>query len=92
MRRRVVVTGVGCINPMGNDVETMWSGLKESRSGVGYISLFDAAKMPTRIAAEIRDWPMSEFGPDPSPWMKRGRHSRFAAGAAVQAVRDSNPS
>jgi 3-oxoacyl-[acyl-carrier-protein] synthase II len=89
MRRRVVVTGVGCINPMGNDVETMWSGLKESRSGVGYISLFDASKMPTRIAAEIRQWPMAEFGPDPSPWLKRGRHSRFAAGAAVQAVRDS---
>ena len=63
MRRRVVVTGVGCVNPMGNDVETMWNGLKESRSGVGYISLFDASRMPTRIAAEIRNWDMSEFPP-----------------------------
>ncbi len=89
MRRRVVVTGVGCVNPMGNDVETMWNGLKESRSGVGYISLFDASRMPTRIAAEIRDWDVSAFTQDVDNWRKRGRHSRFAAGAAHQAVRDS---
>ena len=54
MRRRVVITGIGCINPMGNDVETMWSGLKESQSGVGYTSIFDASRFPTRISAEIK--------------------------------------
>ncbi|MFO0903397.1 MAG: beta-ketoacyl-[acyl-carrier-protein] synthase II [Pirellulales bacterium] len=89
MRRRVVVTGVGAINPMGNDIETVWKGLKEGRSGVGYISLFDASRMPTRIAAEVRDWDVSEFTEDVDFWRKRGRHSRFAAGAASQAVKDS---
>ena len=89
MRRRVVVTGVGCVNPLGNDVETMWSGLKEGRSGVGYISLFDASRMPTRIAAEIRGWDIGDYVDDRENWQHRGRHSRFAAGAAVQAVRDS---
>ena len=46
MRRRVVVTGIGCINPLGNDVETMWSALKEGKSGVGYTTIFDASQVP----------------------------------------------
>ena len=89
MRRRVVITGIGVINPMGNDVETMWKGLKESRSGVGLISIFDASQMPTRIAAEIRNWDVSQIGESVEAWSKRGRHTRFAAGAARQAVESS---
>lgn len=89
MRRRVVVTGVGCINPMGNDVETMWSGLKESRSGVGRITIFDASSMPTRIAAEIKNWDITQIGERAETWSKRGRHSCFAAGAARQAIDSS---
>jgi len=89
MRRRVVITGIGVINPMGNDVETMWKGLKESRSGVGLISIFDASQMPTRIAAEIRNWDVSHIGESVEAWSKRGRHTRFAAGAARQAVDSS---
>ena len=89
MRRRVVITGVGCINPLGNDVETMWSALKESRSGVDYTTNFDAKKFPTKIAAEIKNWDMSDLGEDPEEWKFRGRHTRFACGAAKQAVADS---
>src|SRR5688500_15154373 len=89
MRRRVVVTGVGCVNPLGNDVETMWSALKESRSGVDYTTNFDAKKFPTKIAAEIKNWDMSQVGEDPEEWKFRGRHTRFACGAAKQAVADS---
>ena len=86
MRRRVVVTGVGCINPMGNDVETMWGGLKEGRSGVAQTTIFDAANFPTRISAEIKHWDISLTGEDPSIWKRRGRHTHFAAGAARQAM------
>jgi 3-oxoacyl-[acyl-carrier-protein] synthase II len=89
MRRRVVITGVGVINPMGHDVETMWSGLKESKSGVGYISIFDASHFPTQIAAEIRGWDIAQAVDDPQAWQHRGRHTRFAAGAALQAVQSS---
>ena len=60
MKRRVVVTGVGCINPMGNDVETMWSGLKEGQSGVGQLTVFDAQQFPTRIAAEVKNWQITD--------------------------------
>ncbi len=42
MRRRVVVTGMGMINPLGHDVETVWAALKDGRSGVSYTSIFDA--------------------------------------------------
>lgn len=86
MRRRVVITGVGVINPMGHDVETMWDGLKEGRSGVGYTTIFDASSFPTRIAAEIKDWDFSQVVEDPERWTDRGRHTKFAIGAAKQAV------
>ena len=87
--RRVVVTGIGCINPMGHDVETVWSGLKEGKSGVGYTTIFDASTFPTRISAEVRNWDVSRIGEDLTVWKNRGRHTCFAAGAARQAVDSS---
>ncbi len=86
MRRRVVITGVGVINPMGHDVETMWNGLKEGRSGVGHTTIFDASSFPTKISAEIKDWDFSQVVDDPECWTDRGRHTKFAIGAAKQAV------
>jgi 3-oxoacyl-[acyl-carrier-protein] synthase II len=85
-RRRVVVTGIGVINPMGNDVETMWGEMKQSRSGVGYTTVFDASNFPTRISAEIKNWDITQAGEDAEVWKHRGRHTKFAAGAAKQAV------
>jgi 3-oxoacyl-[acyl-carrier-protein] synthase II len=89
MRRRVVITGIGCINPMGHDVETMWQGLKESKSGVGYTTIFDASNFPTKISSEVKNWDIAAIGEDSPKWKLRGRHSRFAAGAAKQAVDSS---
>ena len=86
MRRRVVVTGLGMINPLGKDVETVWGALTSGKSGVDYISIFDAANYPTRIAAEVRGWDVAQCGEDSKLWAKRGRHAKFAAGAAKQAV------
>jgi 3-oxoacyl-[acyl-carrier-protein] synthase II len=74
---------------MGHDVETVWSGLKEGRSGVGYTTIFDASRFPTRISAEVTGWDIAEIGEDPQVWARRGRHSWFAAGAARQAVESS---
>jgi 3-oxoacyl-[acyl-carrier-protein] synthase II len=89
MRRRVVVTGMGMINPLGTEVETVWNALKSGASGVGYISIFDASNYPTKIAAEVRGWDVSQVEEDKGVWAKRGRHARFAAGAAKIAVRDA---
>ncbi len=89
MRRRVVVTGMGCVNPMGTDVETVWNGLKEGQSGVGRTTIFDASSFPTQISAEVKDWDPSVIGEPVESWRTRGRHSQFAAGAARQAVDSS---
>jgi len=86
MRRRVVITGMGMINPMGHDVETVWTGLKEGRSGVGLTTIFDASSFPTRISSEVKNWDVSHVGEDPEVWKLCGRHTKFAVGAAKQAV------
>lgn len=86
MTRRVVVTGVGMVNPMGHDVETVWKGLKEGASGVGYTTVFDASNFPTKISAEVKDWDVTKCGEKIADWEKAGRHTRFAVGAARQAV------
>ncbi|MBI1249594.1 beta-ketoacyl-ACP synthase II [bacterium] len=89
MTRRVVVTGVGMVNPMGHDVETVWKGLKEGASGVGYTSIFDASNFPTKISAEVKNWDVTKCGEKVEDWEKAGRHTRFAVGAAKQAVESS---
>lgn len=89
MRRRVVVTGVGLINPMGHDVETVWNGLKEGSSGVGYTSIFDASSFPTQISAEVKNFDLSRYINDVSIATYWCRHTRFAVGAARQAVDQS---
>lgn len=89
MRKRVVVTGVGAVNPMGHGVEEVWAGLKEGKSGVGYTTIFDASKFPTKISAEVKDWDITKVGENADVWKIRGRHTKFAAGAAKQAMADS---
>lgn len=89
MTRRVVVTGIGCITPIGNTVEAMWESLREARNGVGPITHFDATNFPTKFAAEVRDFDFDSCVDDPARFVDAGRNIRFAIGAATQAVRDS---
>jgi len=89
MQRRVVITGMGWVTPLGADIDQVWKALLEGRSGVGYISLFDASQFPTKIAAEVRHWSVAEVGEDPEDWKHQGRHTHFAVGAAKKAVADS---
>jgi len=89
MRRRVVVTGMGCVTPLGCDVDSMWKRLLAGESGVGYTTLFDASNFPSKISAEVRDWDLSEVGLDPADWKHQGRHTHFAVGSGLKAVADS---
>lgn len=89
MRRRVVVTGIGCVTPLGSDIEEVWRRVLAGESGVDYMTLFDASNFPTRIAAEVKNWDVSEVGEDPRRWNERGRHTRFAIGAAKKAYADA---
>jgi 3-oxoacyl-[acyl-carrier-protein] synthase II len=56
MRKRIVITGMGTVNPVGNDVPTFWAGLVAGRSGVGPITLYDASEQTVRIAGEVKDF------------------------------------
>lgn len=86
-RRRVVITGMGCVTPLGVNVEKLWGNLKESRSGVGLTTVFDASRFPTKIAAEVKNWSVADEGQSEERWQHCGRHTKFAAGAALQAMR-----
>lgn len=89
MRRRVVVTGMGCITPVGKSIDTMWAALQKSESGIGPITHFDASNFPTKFAAEIKDFKLGSYIDNPERFECAGRNVWFAIGAAVQAVKDS---
>ena len=89
MRRRVVITGLGCVTPLGHDPEGLWRSLTAGACGVGPITIFDASKFPVRIAAEVKDWDLRSVGLDPAAWEGQARQTRFAVGAALQATQSS---
>jgi 3-oxoacyl-[acyl-carrier-protein] synthase II len=89
MRRRVVITGVGCVTPLGTTVPELWKNLIAGKSGVGRTSIFDASNFPTKIAAEVKNWSVTDAGLNALEWADRSRHTCFAAGAAHQAVKES---
>jgi len=89
MRRRVVVTGMGCITPVGNTIDSMWKSLMAGRSGIDTISHFDASHFPTKFASEVKNFDLSQYIDDPEQFQFCGRNIHFAIGAASQAVKDS---
>lgn len=88
MKRRVVVTGVGAVTPVGNDVATTWQALMDGKSGAAAITKFDASSFPVRFACELK-------GFDPSQYMDRkeikraDQYTQFAVAASKQAMHDS---
>ena len=88
MARRVVITGMGMITPLGLDVETTWEGLVKGKSGVGLITLFDASEHKTRIAAEVKGFnPAAHL--DGKEARRMARCSQLTIVAARQAVADA---
>ena len=88
MKRRVVVTGLGAVTPLGNDVETTWEGLLAGRSGIGLITRFDPSDLDVRIAGEVKDFdPEALF--DRRTARRTDRFTLFAMEATRQAVDDA---
>lgn len=87
-RRRVVVTGLGCISPVGNNVQDSWNNLLAGQSGIDLISSFDASTLACRFAGEVRGFNIQDYITD-----KEARHMdrfiHFGLAAAMQAVKDS---
>jgi 3-oxoacyl-[acyl-carrier-protein] synthase II len=88
MRKRVVVTGLGCITPVGNDIDMMWNNITAGNSGAGQITHFDASQHRTKIAAEVKGFDGNTlFGHKDARRMDR--FTQFALAAALQAVESS---
>jgi 3-oxoacyl-[acyl-carrier-protein] synthase II len=83
--RRVVVTGLGAVTPLGLDVESHWQGLLAGRSGVGPVTLFDASRFPCRIAAEVKGFDPT-FHMDHRMARRSGRFAQFGTAAARQGL------
>jgi 3-oxoacyl-(acyl-carrier-protein) synthase len=88
-RRRVAITGIGLVTPVGNDVAATWDALLEGRSGGAAISLFDASAFPVRIAAEVKHFDAGELAGERKLLKYADRSHRFALVAAEQAFRDA---
>ena len=85
---RVVVTGMGAITPIGNDVDTFWNSLKEKKVGIGPITYFDTTDYKAKLAAEVRDFDPKQYM-DPKAARRMERFSQFAVAAAKQALDDA---
>jgi 3-oxoacyl-[acyl-carrier-protein] synthase II len=89
MDRRIVITGAGCVTPLGGSPKELWAALTEGRSGVGPLTLFDASGFPVQIAAEVRNWDLADVCDNAAAWCRHARQTKFAAGSALEAVRTS---
>ncbi len=87
-QRRVVVTGIGVVCPLGNDIETSWSRLVAGASGIGPITRFDAARLTSRIAGEVKDFRPEDYV-DRRAARRMDPYSHYAVAAARQALDDS---
>ncbi|EIT84584.1 3-oxoacyl-(acyl carrier protein) synthase II [Fictibacillus macauensis ZFHKF-1] len=88
MKRRVVITGLGMISPLGNSVGETWSNIKEGKSGVGPLTLRDADKFPVKVAAEATTFNPEDFV-EKKEARKMDRFTQFAVAASKMAVEDA---
>lgn len=87
-RKRVVVTGVGALTPIGNNPTEYWEGLLGGRSGIGRITLFDASQHKCRIAGEVKGYNPQDYL-DAKDAKRMDRFAQFAVSASLQAIRDA---
>ena len=88
-QRRVVVTGLGAVSSVGNDVKTAWNAVKNGESGIDKITLFDASEHLVQIAGEVKNFSLEDYGVDKKLARKMSRFGKFLLGASIEAVKDS---
>src|SRR5260370_1156407 len=88
-RRRVVITGLGTVNPLANNVPDYWAGLLAGRSGIAPITQFDASAFRVHFAGEVKNFDPAKAGLDFRAVKRMDRFAQFAMAAAAEAIRDS---
>ena len=89
MNRRVAVTGMGVISPIGNDVDTYWKNLVEGICGIDFIKAFSIDDLPSKVAGEVKDFNPSDYEMEPAFSRKQDRFTQYAVAAAWQAMKQS---
>ncbi|HSO57266.1 MAG TPA: beta-ketoacyl-ACP synthase II [Paenisporosarcina sp.] len=87
-KRRVVITGVGAVTPLGNNIESTWAGIKEGRSGVGPLTRVNKDDFPAKVAAEVKDFDIEAYI-ERKEARKMDRFTHFALAASIMAVKDA---
>ena len=87
--RRVVVTGMGVVTPLGHELNTFWQNLIAGQCGIGPITAFDAEKFDTKIAGEVKEFDLAPAFPSPKEIRRTDRYAQFAIYAAWSALKDS---
>ncbi|GAI18836.1 unnamed protein product, partial [marine sediment metagenome] len=89
MTKRVVITGMGIVCPLGHDVETLWQAILTGKSGIAKTTIFDASTFPTTFDAEVKDYDLTKYTKNPQMHKNSNRGSGFAIGATVQACKQA---
>ena len=89
-KNRVVVTGLGVITPLGNDVPTFWSALKSGKSGAGPITSFDTSGFDSRIAAEVKGFDPILYGISVKDVRRLEKFVQYAVASSKQAIADAS--
>lgn len=87
--RKVYITGVGCITPIGNDIETLWNNLINGFCGIDFITKLDTTDLPVKVAAEVKDFHPESYGIDKNMIRHNDIYALYALAAAAQAMADS---
>jgi 3-oxoacyl-[acyl-carrier-protein] synthase II len=88
-RKRVVITGLGVVTPVGSGKDTFWDALMEGKNGVDLVTRFDTSNFKTRIGAEIKDFDPKAFGIKPKDAKRMDRFTQYGVAAASLAIKDS---
>lgn len=86
MKKRVVVTGLGVISPVGNDIQSFWESIKSGKNGIGKITSFDASKFDSQIAGEVKGFDPSFYGMSSKDVKRMDKFSQYAIAASKQAI------
>ena len=88
--RRIVITGIGAVSPLGNTASETWAAMKEGRSGIGIIESIDTTPFPVHIGGEVKNFDATPyFKKDPKAVRRCDRFEQLAMGAAVMAMEDA---
>lgn len=88
-KRRVVITGMGAVSPLGHNTNELWDAIKNSRCGIDRITLFDPTSSPVQIAAEVKNFNPADHGISPKNATRMGRFTQFLLAASHEAVKDA---